>query len=1123
MRDHATLEAFKVESTGSQQAALRKTLERSRRCVRRRKQQVLDISYPSTLPVSAALDDIRASIHSHQITIVCSGTGSGKSTQIPKCCLDMGYGIRGQIGHTQPRRIAARSVAARIASELNVPVGSAVGSQVRFDKKFDDDTRLKVMTDGVLLEEIRHDKNLLQYDVLIIDEVHERSCNIDFLLGYLMRILPARPELKIILMSATADTDRLAAHLNGNVIDVPGKRFPVELRHQAFDDDELSVVEAIDGALRELAPKDDVLVFLPGEREINDSIRYLQSRGFSNTTFIPLYGRLSKHEQAKVFDSTPLRRVILATNVAETSITIPGVRHVIDTGTARIAVYNPRSKLLELPVAEISQAAAQQRAGRCGREAPGICVRLYSEENFLAREPYTRPEILRTSLASAILRAASLNLGDLRDFPLPDRPSEKLIKDGINLLKEIAAIEANLRVKPLGRLLARLPVDPRLGRFLLASCDVNQFEHAVTVVAAISVGDCRIRPADQRETADAKHAEFSHSDSDLMFYTNLISSLNGKFDSLSRRKQREFCRQNFLSYTRVMQWLDLRKQLIRQSKALKLNTVTAEFAYKAFHTAFLVGFASLVGVRKTDGNYLGAHGVTFKVHPRSSLVRRKPLFIACMERFETSARFADVVAKIDSKWLLKAAPHLIKHHDAEPSWDQKRGKVFAYRTYRLFGIELKCHKWIPYTNIDRARSRRVFIELALRSCQIDEVPGFLEYNRRQFALFVDLENKLRRQLTPSAQEVDDFYERRLPTGIATTKDLLNSLDSATDLDSRLRYQFDLSERALFDRAAARYPDKITAEDYRFPVSYLFDPASEADGMTVTVERPMLERLSDHAFESLCPGLLEEKLTAIVKTLPKAQRKLIAPLAEFVTLVVGESVGESVQAALANCFRRKAGEALPADFVFDAQLPTHLIAHVCVIDVNELTNNRDGTGPVLSVGRFYSELAAAKKAENIRVTSTAAEAEGTVLTRWQLEDLPLIRQRQVGENALKDYQAFADRGDGVVIQRFPSEQVALITHRHGVARLAAIERGVKSRKRALPGFEGRDILLICAVLGISATDLAQCRKAAYAAVLKDIELPRTMKAYDAFIMSRGPEAEALAVELSLGLADALQSA
>ena len=796
----------------------------------------------------------------------------------------------------------------------------------------------------------------------------------------------------------------------------------------------------------------------------------------------------------------------------------------IDTGTARISRYNPRSKLLELPISEVSQAAAKQRAGRCGREAPGVCVRLYSEENFLSREEFTAPEILRTSLATSILRCAVLKLGHLGDFPLPDMPSERLIKDGLNLLKEINALDRHQKITPIGRQLAKLPIDPRLGRFLLAATEVGQYEFALTICSAISVGDCRLRPVEHRQLADEAHAEFHHSDSDLLSYVNLWKVLENKLETQSRNEVNKYCKKKFLSVVRVKQWQDLRRQLHRQCVDLGLPTDSVGLNYKKLHQAFLVGFASLIGSKDQKGDYRGGHGVKFKIHPRSAIKERKPKYIACLERFETSSRFADVVAKIEPGWVIKAAPHLIKSSYSSPYWDRKRGKAYAFETRRLFGLALGGDKRVPYTAIDMRHSRTLLIEHGLVRFELEKLPDFLQDNQRTLGDIRRLEQKVRRQLIPGDHELCDFYASVLPENVAT----INSLEKWTREDQgrshELVYQADQEIRDLQQRASVQFPDTVVFGEYEFKVKYLFDPLHKQDGMTVVVEKTILQRLSLTTFEALVPGLLHEKVVALAKSLPKSERKKISPVGEFANEVVERVGTESLETVFRRHFFERSGDALAPGFASSLSLPTYLTAHVEVVEeAHTLERPAAGDAVSESQGRFYADLASARKGENGGEADDNLRQERPVFNRWQIDELSYREETRVGKNRIIDYLAFVDVGEGVTVGRFAQSEVAEMMHRHGVARLASLASGIGSRKSVLPGFDRREILLMCSSLGLNTADLLEIRKAAYLSLLTEHESPRSMRAFDDFMSAHAAEAEKATEEMCLKLAELVAEA
>lgn len=1118
----------------SSQQKLKKRLMRSKQILASRQKQELIYNFPENLPVSAALSQLSESIAEHQVTIVCGGTGSGKSTQIPKLLLQMGFGLHGQIAHTQPRRIAARALAQRIASETGSQLGSAIGSQVRFDKRVSDSTRLKLMTDGILLEEIRNDKLLKNYDAIIIDEVHERSSNIDFALGYIAKILPKRPELKLVLMSASVDNQALMSIFEANLVDVQGKQFPIVFDYRPIDPEEQSDAQAIDAAINELNDSEDVLVFLPGEREINEIERYLRGKAYPNTEILPLFSRLNASAQAKIFELSTQRRIILATNVAETSITIPGIRHVIDTGLARTSRYNPRSKLLELPIAEISQAAAKQRAGRCGREAPGRCIRLYAEENYEQREQFSKPEILRTNLASAILRCEALKLGELARFPLPDKPSPKLISDGINLLKEITALDRNNRITPLGKQISRLSADPRLARFLIAAGSVGQLADALTISAALTAGDCRLKPVDKREAADLAHEEFAHKDSDLLFFVNLWQHINDGFDSLSVGQKRKYCERKFLSWQRVQQWRDMRGQLEQQCRRLSLESAPAPPNYKKLHSAFITAFASLVGVKNRAGDYSGARGITFKIHPRSALIGKKPKFIVCLEMFETSARYAQVVAKIDAAWVQKAAPHLIKYSYSAPSWDKKTGRAVAMETQRIFGVKLGSDKKVSYVPIDAIHSRALFIRHGLVNGDLPKPVACVRHNRDYLKRLKKLEHKFRRAIAPDEDDLFEHYSSVLPDNVVTHKGYERWCGENPEHEKQMIFAADSELRDLQRRAKHEYPNRIRIGEFLFRANYLFDPMNPADGITFAIHENLLTRLKPDALDTLCPGLLLQKLTLLAKALPKNNRKKISPIAEFVNGVLAlvsqiQAPGQddkSLPAIFCRYYLEKTGEVLESSVLANAALPDYLEAHVRVIcDGQQRSDAHTASAKKKSSQsfRFYRSLANALAREtNALHENTHLDAE-SIHSHWCFGDVPREIPWQVDANTIIDYPGLRDRNVGVQLARFVSAADADFNHLHGVARLASMASGVKAKKRALAGFEQKNILLMCASLDLSAEDVGQIRKAAYAHALLSTTAPRTAGEFDDFLQISAAEVEQQTAKMSLAFAELIPQA
>src|SRR5690242_3215748 len=746
------------------------------------------VTYPEALPVSRRKDDILAAIRDHQVVVVAGETGSGKTTQIPKICLELGRGVRGQIGHTQPRRIAARTVAERIAEELDRPLGSTVGYKVRFTDQVSDDTMIKVMTDGILLAEIQNDRQLRRYDTLIIDEAHERSLNIDFILGYLRDLLPKRPDLKLIITSATIETQRFAEHFSdmsgkpAPVIEVSGRTYPVEVRYRPLvataEDDTEEPMDQVDGiaeAVDELGREGDgdILVFLSGEREIRDTADALGKRTLRNTDIVPLYGRLSAAEQHRVFERHTQRRVVLATNVAEAPLTVPGIRYVIDPGTARISRYSNRLKVQRLPIEPVSQASANQRKGRCGRLADGICIRLYTEEDFAARPEFTEPEILRTNLASVILQMTNLGLGDLAKFPFIDPPDKRNITDGVKLLEELGALDER-RLTPLGRQLAQLPVDPRLARMVIEADKQDCVAEVMVIAAALSIQDPRERPTDKQQQADEKHARFTDKESDFFSYLNLWRYLREKQQELSGNQFRRLCRSEFLNYLRVREWQDIYAQLrqVARTLGLALAEDRDELAEgQHVHTALLSGLLSHLGLKDGEKReYLGARGAKFAIFPGSALFKKQPRWVMSAELVETSRLWGRVNARIEPEWAEKLAPHLVKHSYSEPHWEKKQGAVMAYEKVTLYGLPIVPRRRVGYAGIDPVLCRELFIRHALVEGDWDTHHKFFEENRRLLDRIEEIENRARRRdIAVDDETVYRLYDERLPAEVVTAR------------------------------------------------------------------------------------------------------------------------------------------------------------------------------------------------------------------------------------------------------------------------------------------------------------------------------------------------------------------
>lgn len=1016
------------------------------------------MEYDPALPITAHREEILAALARHPALIVCGATGSGKSTQLPKLCLEAARGTSGLIGHTQPRRIAARALATRIAEELHTPVGGAVGYQVRFSDRTGPATRLKLMTDGILLQELEGDPELRRYDALIIDEAHERSLNIDLLLGVLKRLLPRRSDLRLIITSATIDPGRLSEFFGGApVIEVSGRSYPVEVRYRpliAEDEDaaELSLPQGIVEAVRELdvgvrGASADTLVFLPGEKHIREAAEALSKAKLAGIEILPLYARLSAADQMRIFQPHSQRRVILATNVAETSLTVPGIRHVIDSGLARVSRYSVRGKVQRLHVERISQASAEQRKGRCGREAAGICIRLYSAEDFAQREAYTAPEILRTNLASVILRMATLGLGDPERFPFLDAPDTRLINDGVRLLEELQAMKDERRVTPLGRQIAALPLDPRLGRMLLAAARQHCLAEMLLIAAFLETQDPRERPAEMQHLADEKHALFADNRSDFLSVLHLWRAFGEQAAALSGNQLRKWCREHFLSFMRMREWQDLHQQLNRSARELDLRPSHQPANYAQLHQAILTGFLGSVGKLDQRREYDGARGVRFVIAPGTPLAARPPQWVVAGSLIETTRLYARMVASINPAWIERAGAHLVKRTHSEPHWVRERGFVAAYESVSLYGLSLASRRRVNYGPIAPREARAIFIHEALLAGDAQE-PGraavqapFLADNRALRRHIEGLETKIRRRDILAGEERQaEFYAARIPERISSIADFEQWRAQAEGRDPRLLHMApaDLMLREVPEIDERRFPDWLEVGANRLPLRYRFEPGDADDGVSLLVPDLLLETLQSDRIAWLVPGWRLEKIIAVLRELPKAQRKLLVPVPEHARQALAEltaSVSTEAQAAappgfyagLAAWISARIGATVTAPELAALALPDWLRMNIRVVDAE---------GRVCAEGR---DLAALQR----NFPGSAASArnrgeEGALLHRqWDFGDLPLSEQIERNGLLLTVYPAIADRRSAVarVAARGPATAEAL--SRGGIARLALL--------------------------------------------------------------------------------------
>ncbi|GAA5184808.1 ATP-dependent RNA helicase HrpA [Rugosimonospora acidiphila] len=1126
----------------------------------RRRAAVPGITYPEALPVSQKKDDILAAIRDHQVVIVAGETGSGKTTQLPKICLELGRGINGMIGHTQPRRLAARTVAERIAQELDTQLGGAIGYQVRFTGKVGDDTLVKVMTDGILLAEIQRDRQLRRYDTLIIDEAHERSLNIDFILGYLKRLLPRRPDLKVIITSATIDPERFARHFGGEaavvaaadgpaeagpgggsgsggsgsggsgsggsgggsgpgdgsgsggpgggsggpgsggsgagqvpIIEVSGRTFPVEVRYRPiiddspesdeFDDetdadtgtgtgpparggartggpgggggggaargdrDDRDQTQAILDAVDELCAEGpgDILVFLSGEREIRDTAEALRRRELPLTEVLPLYARLSAAEQHRVFGAHTGRRIVLATNVAETSLTVPGIKYVIDPGTARISRYSYRTKVQRLPIEPISQASANQRKGRCGRTSDGICIRLYSEADFLSRPEFTDPEILRTNLASVILQATAIGLGDVAGFPFIDPPDRRNIADGLALLAELGAL-ADGRLTGIGRKLARLPIDPRLGRMILAAERNGCVREVLIIAAALSIQDPRERPVEHRQAADQLHARFADPESDFQAYLNLWNYLREQQQDRSSNQFRRLCRTEFLNYLRVREWQDLDSQLRQVVKDMGVTLSSAPEESVRIHQSLLPGLLSHLGLKDPETReYVGARNAKFAIFPGSALFKKQPRWVMAAELVETSRLWARMVARVDPQWIEEHAGHLVRRNYSEPHWERKQAAVLAYERVTLYGLPIVVGRKVNFGRVDPTLSRELFIRHALVEGDWDTHHRFFHENRELREDVEDLEHRARRRdILVDDEALFEFYDRRIPADVVSGRHFDTWWKKARHEQPNL---LSFSESMLVNETASTvdprdYPDAWRQDGLEIPLTYQFEPGSGADGVTAHLPLAALNQVRADAFGWQVPGLREELVTALIRGLPKPIRREFAPAPDHARAALAGLTPyvEPLLDGLERELHRLTGVVVPREAWQLDRVPDHLKLTFRVVDEH---------GKAVAEGK---DLAALKRQLRGRIQAALADAAGDIertgLRDWTIGTLPRIFAQQRGGYPVKAYPALRDEGDSVAVRLFDTEDEAAYAMWRGTRRLLTLT--VPAPVKALQG-------------------------------------------------------------------------
>ena len=1038
----------KIKSQEAQQAVaaeIQQQIEQARLRVEQRKSAVKNpIVFPESLPVSQRKAEIEKLLSEHQVIVVAGETGSGKTTQLPKMCLELGFGNLGTIGHTQPRRIAARSVAARIAEELQTELGDLVGYKVRFNDQISDNTQIKLMTDGILLAEIQNDRFLNQYSCLIIDEAHERSLNNDFILGYLKQLLPRRPDLKVIITSATIDVERFSKHFNNApIIEVSGRTYPVEVRYRPVaEDDDQDQLQGILNAVDELQAegRGDILIFMNGEREIRDTAEALQKQNLKHTEILPLFARLSAQEQNKIFHPSGLNRIVLATNVAETSLTVPGIKYVIDPGTARISRYSYRTKVQRLPIEPISQASANQRKGRCGRVSEGICIRLYSEEDFNNRPEFTDPEILRTNLASVILQMTALGLDDIEAFPFVDAPDKRHIQDGVKLLEELGAFETvqtklgeKRRLTTIGRQLAQLPVDPRLAKMLLSAVDFGSVYEVMIIVSALSIQDPRERPTDKQQASDEKHRRFADKKSDFLAFLNLWHYVQEQQKELTKNQFRRQCQKDFLNYLRIREWQDIYQQirLAVREMGLPINSEKAE--YQQIHTALLSGLLSHIGLKEAEKQqYLGARNAHFAIFPNSVLFKKQPKWVMAAELVETSKLWGRMVAEIEPEWIELLAEHLTKKSYSEPRWSKSRGAVIADEKVSLYGVPIVAARPVNYGAIDPRVSREIFIQSALVEGDWNTKHKFFKQNQQLIREVEELEHKSRRRdILVDERTLFEFYDQRIGTEVVSQKHFDTWWKKAEKQDPEL-LNF---ERSFLINDDAEQVSKLDFPNFwhqgnlKLKLTYQFEPGTDADGVTVHIPLPLLNQVEMTGFDWQIPGLREELVIALIKSLPKSYRRNFVPAPNYAQAFLGRAapLEKPLLDTLIYELRRMTGVTVEAEHWHWEQIPSHLKMTFRVVDEN---------GKKIAESMNLDELKFSLK-DRVQESISAVADDGieqSGLHIWSFAELPQCYEQKQRGFSVKAFPAIVDEKDAVGIKLFETEFEQAVAMQQGLRRL-----------------------------------------------------------------------------------------
>jgi ATP-dependent RNA helicase HrpA len=1052
--------AKRKEAKQSEWDALSQNIERSIQTRLDRQANLPECHFDNELPINQHAEKISTALENNQVVIICGETGSGKTTQLPKICLTLGRGIEGVIGHTQPRRLAAKTVAKRIADELDSELGTHVGYKIRHQDLTNKKSYIKLMTDGILLAELQKDRFLNQYDTLIIDEAHERSLNIDFILGYLKQLLPKRPDLKVIITSATIDVTRFSEHFdNAPVIEVSGRSWPVDVLYRPIEEEEesseenLGRVGAILDAINELASFDmgDILIFLEGEGEIHETDKFLRKQNLRDTDILPLYARLSSSRQNKIFAPHKRRHVVLATNIAETSLTIPGIRYVIDTGMARISRYSYKSKVQRLPIEKVSMAAANQRKGRCGRTSEGICIRLYSEEDFSSRSEYTQPEVLRTNLASVILQMKALNIGDIENYPFINPPEKKLINDGMRVLQEINALDNQDKLTAIGRKIARFPLDPRHARLLLAANEFNCLNEMLIIVGVLSIQSPRERPIDKQQKSDESHEQFDDENSDFLWFINLWYFYQKQMKKLSQNKLRKLCQQNFLSYMRMREWSDIHRQLRHVCTEMKFAINSEPASYQNIHCAILTGMPSHVAFLSDKHEYTGARDIKLNIFPASGQFNNKPKWIVAADLVETSRLYARNVAKIESNWLINTAAHLLKYNYSDAHWESKSARVVALQKISLYGMTLVAGKRVNYGRINPVESKALFIRNALVEGDLESSANFFKHNNKVINEVRELEVKSRRPDIVDEEAIYAFYHKALPSDVHDGQSFAIWMKK---LNQEQKQALFFDKKSIMSHEATEvtenyYPDAIQSQGITMPLEYKFEPGKNDDGLSIDVPVAVLNQFNDKQMDYLVPGLLEEKIVTLLRSLPKSIRTKIVPIPEAAAECANNINNRSVSLTKnisAYLFKTRSIEIKDSDWP-ETSLPEHLKINYRIINSeNELL----GTGKDIHL--LKEEFS--DKADNAFADIYENEYGTEEVSSWDFGELPVQQEIRTNGNTIVVYPSLIEEEGRVYRHAFDNLENAEYYLRYGLRALLKKEltKEIKYMRKNLRSIE-----------------------------------------------------------------------